>query len=129
MSGITTNKVIRTAIFALSLLASAACFAHGGGGGGWHGGGGGWHGGGGGWHGGGGGWHGGGGGWHGGGGYYHHGGGYYHHGGGYYHGGYYGGWGTGVVIGVPFGGYYPPACQTIRVCNNYGHCWYQDSCY
>lgn len=102
MSGNTLIKVIRTAVFALGLFASAVCSAHGGGGG-WHGGGGGWHGGGGGWH-----------------------------GGGYYHGGYYGGgggWGPGVVIGVPFGGYYAPACQTVRVCNNYGHCWLQESCY
>lgn len=71
--------------------------------------------------------------WHGG---YYHGGGWH---GGYYHGGYYGGWhggyygwgwgGTGVVIGVPGYYYAAPACQTIRVCNAYGHCWLQDSCY
>lgn len=53
---------LRTFVFSLCVLASAAAVAHGGGGG-WHGGGGGWHGGGGGWHGGG--WHGGG--WSGGG--------------------------------------------------------------
>ena len=121
MSANTVSKVIRTAVFALGLFASAVCSAHGGGGGGggWHGGGGGWHGGGGGWHGGGGGWHGGGGGWHGGG---------WHGGGGYYGGGW--GWGPGVVIGAPYyDDYYAPACQTVRVCNNHGHCWLQESCY
>ncbi|MGL5741360.1 MAG: hypothetical protein ACRCXC_01830 [Legionella sp.] len=66
---------------------------------------------------------GGGGGWHGGG----------WHGGGW-NGGYYGGWGgwgwgPGVVVGFPDDDYYAPACQTIRVCNSYGHCWLQDSCY
>ena len=114
MSANTVSKVIRTAVFALGLFASAVCSAHGGGGGG-----GGWHGGGGGWHGGGGGWHGGGGGWHGGG---------WHGGGGYYGGGW--GWGPGVVIGAPYyDDYYAPACQTVRVCNNHGHCWLQESCY
>ena len=108
MSGNTMSNVMRTAIFALGLFASAACSAHGGGGG-WHGGGGGWHGGGGDWHGGGGGWHGGG--WHG----------YYNGGGGW--------WGPGVVIGVPGGYYYDSGCQTVRVCNRYGHCWLQESCY
>lgn len=70
-----------------------------------------------------GGWHGGG--WHGGG----WNGGYYHGGG--WNGGYYGGWGgSGVVIGVPYyNDYYYPECQSVRVCNQYGHCWYQDSCY
>ncbi|WP_058535829.1 hypothetical protein [Legionella saoudiensis] len=93
MSGNTMSKVMRTAVFALGLFASAACSAHGGGG--WHGGGGGWH----------------GGGWH-----------------GYYGGG--GWWGPGVVIGAPLGGYYyDSGCQTVRVCNNYGHCWLQESCY
>lgn len=109
MSGNTMIKVMCTAVFALGLFASAACSAHGGGGGG-HGGGGGYH---------------GGGGWHGGGGYYH------GHGGGYYGGGW--GWsGPRVIIGAPFvddDDYYAPACQTVRVCNNYGHCWLQESCY
>lgn len=95
MSGNMMSKVLRTAVFALGLFASAACSAHGGGG--WHGGGGGWHGGGGGWH-------------------------------GYYGGG--GWWGPGVVIGAPLGGYYyDSGCQTVRVCNSYGHCWLQESCY
>ncbi|MFT4059380.1 MAG: hypothetical protein QM652_07510 [Legionella sp.] len=108
MSGNTMSNVMRTAVFALSLFASAASCAHGGGG--WHGGGGGWHGGGGGWH-----------------------------GGGYYHGGLHGGgwgvWGPGIIIGAPlyddyyYAPAYPPACQTVRVCNNYGHCWLQQSCY
>lgn len=67
------------------------------------------------------------GGWHGG----------YYHGGGW-HGGYYGGWGSGwrgpgigVVVGTPYyydNDYYPE-CQTVRVCNRYGHCWLQESCY
>jgi hypothetical protein len=36
-----------------------------------------------------------------------------------------------VIIGAPFvdDDYYAPACQTVRVCNNYGHCWLQESCY
>ena len=71
------------------------------------------------WHGG---WHGGG--WHGGG---------WHHGwhGGYYHGGGWGWGGAGVVIGAPLGGYgyYSDECKTVRVCNPYGHCWLQQSCY
>ena len=98
------------AVIAVSLMVSTTGFAHGGGG--WHGGGGGWH----------------GGGWHGG---------YYHGGYGGWHGGYYGGWGggwygPGVVIGVPYYNddyYYNDYCQTVRVCNNYGHCWLQQSCY
>lgn len=108
----TMSKVVRTALFTLSILAGTQCFA-------WHGGGGGWHGGGGGWHGGGGGWHSGGGDWHGGG----------WHGGGWHGGGWNGGWGgAGVVVGVPFGEYYAPACQNYRVCNRYGHCWLEPSC-
>lgn len=96
-------QIMRTTVFVLGFFISGVCSAH-------------W------------------GGYHGGG-YYHggyHGGGYYH--GGYYHGGYHGGYygggwgGTGITIGVPFGGYYAPACQTVRVCNNYGHCWLQQSC-
>jgi hypothetical protein len=103
MSANTMNRMVRGTIFALGLGASAVCFAHGGGGGAWHGGGGAWHGGGGGWHG---------------------------HGGGWYGSGYYngGGWGPGVIIGVPFGGYYSDDCETIRVCNPYGHCWLEQSC-
>ncbi|WP_058499345.1 hypothetical protein [Legionella gratiana] len=104
MSRSITKKIMRAAVFALGLFSTGACFA-------WYGG-----------------YHGGyyhGGGWHGG--YY----GGWH--GGYYHGDYYrGGWGwggTSVVIGVPGYYYAPPACQTIRVCNAYGHCWFQDSCY
>ncbi|CEG57139.1 hypothetical protein [Legionella fallonii] len=103
----TTGKksIIRTLVFALCIMFSAVAAAHGG----WHGGGGGWHGGGGGWH---------GGGWHGGG----------WHGGGWHGGGWYGG---AVIVGAPlyygyYGGY---GCQTIRVCNAYGNCWLQQSCY
>ncbi|WP_027271723.1 hypothetical protein [Legionella sainthelensi] len=101
------KRIICVAVFALGLFSSAPCLA-------WYGG-----------------YHGGyyhGGGWHGGyyGGYH---GGYYGYHGGYYHGGGWGWGGTGVVIGVPGYYYAPPACQTIRVCNAYGHCWYQDSCY
>ncbi|HHT0594091.1 TPA: hypothetical protein ACTXXA_002308 [Legionella anisa] len=103
MSRNTMSRIIRTAVFALGLFTAEASFAYGG----WHGGyyhGGGWH------------------------------GGYYHGGG--WHGGYYNGWrggwgGTGVVIGVPYyhNNYYYPECQTVRVCNQYGHCWLQESCY
>lgn len=77
----TTNEkrgLIRSLVFALSVLACASVEAH------WHGGGGGWHGGG--WH---------DGGWHG-------------------------------------GGWYPvnvTPCQTIYVCNRYGGCWWERSCY
>ncbi|CAM4492348.1 MAG: hypothetical protein LEGION0403_FIIPPAGN_01687 [Legionella sp.] len=40
------------------------------------------------------------------------------------------GGGPGVVVGVPLGGYYYDSeCQTVRVCNRYGHCWLQESCY
>ncbi len=74
--------------------------------------------------------------WHGGGyhGGWHHGGAYH----GYYHrgawGGGWGGWGgTGIVIGVPLGGYYGPGyystvCQRVRVCNAYGQCWVRTQC-
>ncbi len=93
----------RTCFFALALVASTACHA-------WHGGG--YH----------------GGGYHGGG-YY--GGGYHNN---YYRGGYYGGgwggWGSGVSIGIPIGGYYGATygCRNVRVCNNFGNCWYQRAC-
>ena len=56
------------------------------------------------------------------GGTYYHGGGYhngsYYHGNGYYNGGTYysgGGSGSGVVIGVPIGGYVAPICQSADV--------------
>jgi hypothetical protein len=60
--------------------------------------------------------------------------GHYHEG---YHGGYYDhgrGWGWGwsgpnVVINVPSPGYYGPVCDTVRVCDRYGHCWLEESCY
>lgn len=81
-------------------------------------------------------WHGGGG-YHGGG-YYHGGGGYYHGSGGYYHGagsyyGGYGGWGgSGVVIGVPVGGYYAssyyPSCSMVRQCYSNGACVERQIC-
>jgi hypothetical protein len=62
-----------------------------------------------------------GGGWHGGG---WHGGGW--HGGGWHDGGWHGGgWYGSAVVGAPL--YY--GCQTIRVCNSYGNCWLQQSCY
>ncbi|MCE0724634.1 MULTISPECIES: hypothetical protein [Legionella] len=102
MSRNSMSSMMRAVVFALGLFTAGASFAHGG----WHGGyyhGGGWH------------------------------GGYYHGGG--WRGGYYGGWGggwvgPGVVIGVPYyNDYYYPECQSVRVCNQYGHCWYQDSCY
>lgn len=105
MNGYGMNKIIYPLVFTGALLVSSACAAHGGGG-----------------H------------FHGGGGHFHGGGGFPGHPGGYYHGGYYhghGGWGwggTGVIVGVPFGGYYPPACQTVRICNHYGHCWLQQEC-
>ena len=57
----------------------------------------------------------GGGGWHGGG----------WHGGGWHGGGWHGG---GAIYGAP-GYYYGGGCQTIRVCNQYGNCWLQQSCY
>ena len=92
MNTLSKKSIIRTLVFALSIMLSTAAAAHGG----WHGGGGGWHGGG--WH---------GGGWHG--------------------GGWYGG---AVVIGAPlYYGYYNYGCQTVRVCNAYGSCWLQQSCY
>lgn len=101
-------KIIRTTFFALGLFMAGMSFAYAG----WHGGGhhGGWHG----WHGGG--WHGGG--WHGNG-----------------WGGFGLGVGTGLLIGAPllynnyYDNYYYPSCQTVRVCNRYGHCWLQESCY
>ena len=99
-----TRHTARTLVFALGLLLSAVSSAHGG----WHGGGGGWHGGG--WH---------GGGWHGGG----------WHGGGWHGAGWGGGWGGVGFVGVPLGGYYAPACRTVRVCNYHGNCWLQRSCY
>lgn len=111
----------RILMFVLGLFVTAACGAHGGDH--YHGGGGG----GGGDH-----YHGGGGDhYHGGNGHYYHGGG---GGGGYYHDG--GGWnGPGIVIGIPFGGYYgpgyygPPPCQTIRVCDQYSdECWLEQAC-
>lgn len=109
------GRVMRASVFIFSLSMSTLCSAHGGG---FHGGGhyGGYH------HGG---YHGGYHGYHG----YH--GGYYHRG--YYHGGYYGGggwgWGgAGVVVGAPYP-YYAPACNSVRVCNSYGRCWWQRNCY
>lgn len=100
------DNLTQKAIFIAALLVSTICSGHGGYGGG---GGGYYHG-------------------HGGGGYYHGGGGGYYHG----HGGYYGG-GPGIVIGVPLGGYYgpryyPPVCETVRVCNSVGQCWLQQEC-
>ena len=73
------------------------------------------------------------------GGHYHGGGGYYNHGGGSYYrgGGYYGnGWGgPNIVIGVPLGGYYgptyvvpAPVCETVRICNQYNRCWFEEEC-
>jgi hypothetical protein len=47
------------------------------------------------------------------------------------HNSYYGGWvggGPGVVVGVPFGGYYAPSCQTIQTCNSAGVCSSQQYC-
>lgn len=93
------KNILRTLILSTTLFASASVYA-------WHGGGfhgGGFHGGG--WHGGG--WHGGG--WHGGG----------WHGGTWQGGGWYGG-------GAPV---YHSGCGTIRVCNQYGSCWLENSCY
>ena len=95
------GSLMRTLVFALCVLVSASAGAYGG----WHGGG--WHGDG--WH---------GGGWHGDGWY----------GGGWHDGGWHGGgWYGGGVIGAPY--YYGYGCQTIRVCNSYGRCWLQQSCY
>lgn len=56
------------------------------------------------------------GGWHGGG----------WHGGGWHDGGWHGG---GWYGGVPAYYGYRGGCQTIRVCNSYGHCWLKQSCY
>ena len=74
--------------------------------------------------------------WHGGGGYrgggYYHGGGGYYHGGGYYRGGYggygYRGWGPGVVVGVPIGGYYGAHCTYVRQCYRNGNCFNRRVC-
>ena len=35
---------------------------------------------------------------------------------------------TNVVIGVPDGGYYDPACQTVQTCNSDGECVTQQNC-
>lgn len=59
----------------------------------------------------------------------------YNHG--HYHEGYHGrgpgpawGWGMGpnIVINVPTPRYYVPACETVRVCDQYGYCWLEREC-
>ncbi len=70
--------------------------------------------------------------WQGQGGIHYHGGGNYYRGGGYYG----NGWGgPNIVIGVPLGGYYGPTyvvpapiCETVRICNQYNRCWFEDEC-
>ncbi len=103
-----TRKFVCALMLSIGLIAAGSVAnAHGGGGGGGHGGGGGWHGGGGGWH-----------------------GGYDGAHGNWGHGGYgYGGWGaTGVVVGVPLGGYYATQCQIINQCDQYGNCYQRQVC-
>ncbi|MBA2711259.1 MAG: hypothetical protein H0U57_11785 [Tatlockia sp.] len=49
------------------------------------------------------------------------------YGGGYNYGG---GWsGPNVIIEVPAPNYYVPQCHTVEVCNPFGACWLENSCY